>query len=98
MSDRKRLSLAAGAGFERYRNPTRRYLLPAEMERVVPWAALVALIEPHYPEQTTAGGRPPVSVERLLRMRFVQHWFDLASIRRTPAYAAMRLDSAAAGV
>ena len=78
MKEQKQLSLAAGAGFERYRKPTRRELFLAEMERVVPWAELVALIEPHYPRRTKVGGRPPVGIERMLRMHFVQHWFNLS--------------------
>ncbi len=78
MSDRKQLTLAAGVGFERYRKATRRELFLSEMERVVPWAELVALIEPHYPKRTKAGGRPPVGIERMLRMHFVQHWFNLS--------------------
>ena len=43
------------------------------MEVVVPWAALV---EPHYPKGET--GRPPVGVERMLRIYFLQQWFDLS--------------------
>lgn len=47
------------------------------MERVVPWAQLIALIEPHYP---TSGrvGRPPVGVPRMLRMYFLQQWYSLS--------------------
>jgi IS5 family transposase len=78
MIDQKQLTLAAGVGFERYRKPTRRELFLAEMNRVVPWSELVALIEPHYPKRTKAGGRPPVGIERMLRMHFVQHWFNLS--------------------
>ena len=40
------------------------------MERVVSWAELVALVEPHYPKPET--GRPPVGVERMLRIYFLQ--------------------------
>jgi IS5 family transposase len=43
---------------------------------VVPWAELVALVEPHYPKGET--GRPPVGVERMLRIYFLQQWFDLS--------------------
>lgn len=63
-------------GFEQYRRPTRRDQFLATMDEVVPWAALCAVIEPHYPK--AGNGRPPVGLERMLRMTFVQHWFNLA--------------------
>jgi transposase, IS5 family len=71
----KQLSLAT-AGFERYGRTTRRAAFLAEMERVVPWSALCALIEPYYPKP--GNGRPPVGVERMLRLYFLQHWFNLS--------------------
>ena len=46
------------------------------MNEIVPWQALCAVIEPHYPK--AGNGRPPVGLERMLRMYFVQHWFNLA--------------------
>ena len=46
-----------------------------QMERVVPWADLVALIAPFYPEGRT--GRPPLSLETMLRTHFMQQWFTL---------------------
>ena len=46
------------------------------MERVVPWEQLCEVIEPHYPKP--GNGRPPVGLQRMLRMYFVQHWFNLA--------------------
>src|SRR5947207_3423058 len=46
------------------------------LDRVVPWRELCARIEPVYP--TTGHGRPPVGVERMLRMYFLQHWFNLS--------------------
>ena len=67
----------AEAGFEQYRKSTRREQFLAEMERVVPWAELVAVIEPHYPKVEGAG-RPPVGVERMLRIYFLQQWFNLS--------------------
>ena len=56
---------------------TRRDRFLAEMEGVVPWSRLLAVIEPHYP---TSGrrGRPPIGLERMLRMYFVQNWYGLA--------------------
>lgn len=55
---------------------TRRERFLNEMERVVPWSRLVALIEPHYP--TGQRGRPPVGIERMLRIYFLQQWYSLA--------------------
>jgi IS5 family transposase len=46
------------------------------MERVVPWSVLCRLIEPHYPKP--GNGRPPVGIERMLRIHFLQHWFNLS--------------------
>ena len=71
----KQLTLAT-VGFERYARTTRRAAFLAEMERVVPWPALCALIDPHYPK--SGNGRPPVGVERMLRIYFLQQWFNLS--------------------
>src|SRR6516162_7735761 len=71
----KQLTLAT-AGFERYAKTTRRAVFLTEMERVVPWPALCGLIEPFYPK--AGNGRPPVGVERMLRIYFVQQWFNLS--------------------
>lgn len=46
------------------------------MNSIVPWADLCAVIEPHYPKR--GNGRPPIGLERMLRIHFVQHWFNLA--------------------
>lgn len=62
--------------FDRFKKPTRRAVFLAEMERVVPWAKLVALIEPVYPKP--GNGRPPVGLERMLRIYFLQQWFNLS--------------------
>jgi transposase, IS5 family len=66
----------AAVGFERYGKKTRRAAFLAELERVVPWAALCALIEPFYPKP--GNGRPPVGVERMLRIYCLQQWFNLS--------------------
>src|SRR5215471_2451484 len=71
----KQLTLAT-TGFERYAKTTRRAAFLAEMERVVPWSALCGLIEPFYPKP--GNGRPPVGVERMLRIYFLQQWFNLS--------------------
>jgi IS5 family transposase len=55
---------------------TRKREFLAQMERVVPWAALVQLVTPHAPEGKK--GRPPFSVETMLRIHFMQQWFTLS--------------------
>src|SRR5512146_2991840 len=72
----KQRTLAMMTGFERYTKKTRRAQFLEEMEQVVPWRKLCALIEPHYPDGGT--GRPPVGVERMLRIYFLQQWFNLS--------------------
>ena len=54
------------------------------MERVVPWAALVALIAPYYPEGRT--GRPPFALEMMLRVHFLQQWFSLLDLAMEEAF------------
>jgi len=67
----------AEEGFEKYRKPTRREQFLEEMDRIIPWAELSAVIEPFYPKGE-GRGRPPVGVERMLRIHFLQHWFNLS--------------------
>jgi IS5 family transposase len=55
---------------------TRKREFLEQMEQVVPWAALVALIAPYYPQGRT--GRPPFSLETMLRIHFMQQWFTLS--------------------
>ena len=74
--------------FEQYRKPTRREQFLNEMNRVVPWTELVAVIEPIYPK-AEGPGRPPVGVERMLRLRGLQQWFNLSD----PAVEEARYDS-----
>jgi IS5 family transposase len=71
----KQITLAT-AGFERYTKTTRRAAFLAEMERVVPWCELCTLVEPVYPKP--GNGRPPVGLERMLRIYFLQQWFNLS--------------------
>lgn len=79
------------AGFERYGKTTRRAQFLAEMERVVPWSELCAVIEPVYPKGSDEGGRPPIALERMLRIYFLQAWFNLSD----PAVEEALYDSAA---
>ena len=48
------------------------------MNSVVPWRELATVIEPHYPKATRVGGRPPVGLERMLRIHCLQLWFNLS--------------------
>jgi IS5 family transposase len=79
-ADMKQQTLATaadqGAGFEQYRRSTKRDVFLAAMNEIVPWRALYEVIEPHYPRR--GNGRPPIGLERMLRMYFIQHWFNLA--------------------
>jgi IS5 family transposase len=67
----------AEVSFEQYRKPTRRERFLDEMNRVVPWAELAAAIAPVYPK-AEGPGRPPVGVERMLRLHCLQQWFNLS--------------------
>ena len=57
---------------------TRREKFLAEMEEVVPWTRLLALIERHYPKRGARGGRPPMPLETMLRVYFLQQWYALS--------------------
>ena len=75
-------------GFEQYARKTRRAIFLEEMEQVVPWRELCALVEPYYPKP--GNRRPPVGVERMLRIYFLQQWFNLSD----PAVEESLYDSA----
>ncbi|MFO1204786.1 MAG: IS5 family transposase [Burkholderiales bacterium] len=72
----KQMTLASAKGFEVYGRATRKAEFLARMEALVPWAQMCALIEPHYPK--AGNGRPPVGLERMLRMYLIANWFNLA--------------------
>jgi hypothetical protein len=57
---------------------TRREKFLAEMEAVVSWTRLLALIAPHYTEVGSKGGRPPMPIETMLRVYFLQNWYALS--------------------
>ena len=80
MMKQQTLAMAADqeAAFANYRKPTRRDEFLKTMESIVPWAALCEVIEPHYPK--AGNGRPPIGLERMLRIHFIQHWFNLADL------------------
>ena len=73
----KQMSLGA-AGFERKIKRIRKREFLDEMNLVVPWSELVALVMPHAPARGTKGGRPPFAVESMLRIHFLQQWFTLS--------------------
>lgn len=66
----------AGVAWSDKKKVTRRERFLAEMQAVIPWPALVATIAPHYPRPRR--GRPPMPIETMLRIYFLQHWFDLS--------------------
>ncbi|HEY2912863.1 MAG TPA: IS5 family transposase [Candidatus Angelobacter sp.] len=68
--------LGLGQSFERRHAATRREQFLAEMERVVPWAELCAVIQLYYP--VAGQGRRPIGLERMLRIYFMQQWFTLS--------------------
>jgi len=73
----KRQRSFADQEYERFRKKTRRKQFLEDMNSVVPWRELAQIIEPHYP--TGKGpGRPPVGLERMLRIYFLQNWFNLS--------------------
>src|ERR1700739_2226647 len=69
-------TLAAQTCFEKYGRKTKRERFLEEMEQIVPWAELQALVEPHYPKGEN--GRPPVGLRIMLRVYFLQQWFNLS--------------------
>jgi IS5 family transposase len=66
----------AHAEFTAKKKSTRREQFLARMEEVIPWEKLLAVIAPHYPKGDR--GRPPMGLERMLRVYFLQQWYALA--------------------
>lgn len=75
-SDPRQISFSQ-VEYAKKKKRTRRELFLAKMEQVVPWTRLTEVIEPHYP-QSGKRGRPPIRLECMLRMYFVQQWYGLA--------------------
>jgi IS5 family transposase len=67
----------ASAEYAMKKKRTRREKFLAEMERIVPWPRLIAVIEPLYPKSGRVG-RPPIGVPKMLRMYCLQQWYGLA--------------------
>ena len=66
----------AQAEFATKKKITRREKFLARMETLIPWSQLLAVIEPCYPKGER--GRPPIGLERMLRVYFLQQWYALA--------------------
>ena len=71
----KQLSFSASE-YAGKKKATRRERVLGEMEKVVSWGRLIALIEPCYPKEER--GRPPIGIERMLRIYFLAQWYGLA--------------------
>jgi transposase, IS5 family len=75
-------STLGSSGFELHAKKTRKRVFLEEMQSVVPWAALVDLIEPHYAKSGkhggAKGGRPSFAIETMLKIHFMQQWFGLS--------------------
>ena len=72
----RQMTLATAKGFEVHGRATRKAEFLARMDTLVPWAEMCGLIEPHYPK--AGSGRPPIGLERMLRMYLIANWFNLA--------------------
>lgn len=68
----------AGLAWSEKKKVTRRERFLAEMNAVIPWAELTALIRPHYPVPHPGPGRPAMPLEMMLRVYCLQQWFDLS--------------------
>lgn len=66
----------AGLAWQNKGKQTRRERFLAEMDAIIPWTQLLELIEPHYPK--AGNGRPPLGLEKMLRIYFLQIWFNLS--------------------
>ena len=66
----------AGLAWQNKGKKTRREKFLAEMDAIIPWRQLLELIEPHYPK--AGNGRPPLGLEKMLRIYFLQIWFNLS--------------------
>jgi len=72
----KQISLFVSAAGGQKGKVTKREQFLSEMDQVIPWTRLVKLIEPHYPKP--GNGRPPTPLQRMLRVYFLQQWYNLS--------------------
>lgn len=73
----KQISLTMTGYFDKGKKTKREQFL-GEMDQVLPWVRLIALIEPYYPKASAAGGRPPLPLERMFRIYCLQQWYNLS--------------------
>ncbi len=66
-------------GFEKYDKTTRRAQLLTDMDKIIPWTEPAAAVLSAYPKVSEGGGRPPIPLERMLRIYFLQLWFNCQS-------------------
>jgi len=66
----------ASAAWDKKGKVTRRERFLNEMDAVIPWSQILVLVEPHYPK--AGNGTQPMPVERMLRIYFMQQWFNLS--------------------
>src|SRR5260370_41577075 len=78
-------------GFEKYGKTTRRAQFLSDMDRIIPWPEMTAAVATVYPKIGEQGGRPPIPLERMLRIYFRQLWLNLSD----PAVEEARYDSVA---
>ena len=72
----RRITLASQASFEKFGRKSKREQFLETMENVVPWTELITLIETYYPK--AGNGRQPVGLSVMLRIYFLQQWFNLS--------------------
>jgi transposase, IS5 family len=65
------------SGFDKHHKQTRKERFLSEMDQVLPWKPLVNALDPYYPNPQGAGRRP-IGLERMLRIYFMQHWYNLS--------------------
>ncbi len=65
-------------GFEKFGKTTRRGKFLADMDRIIPWPEMTAAVQTVYPKISESGGWPPIPLERMLRIYFLQLWFNLS--------------------
>ena len=81
----------AGIAWSQKGKVTRRERFLAEMDAVIPWAQLLALIEPYYPK--AGRGRQPLGLEKMLRIYFLQQWVSRISVSSPRSRRLLRIVS-----
>ena len=66
----------SGIEYSNRKRKTKREIFLEMMDKIIPWEAFVELVRPHY--YAGKRGRPPVGIEIMLRMYFLQTWFSLS--------------------